>query len=138
MIIDAKDLILGRMSTVIAKKALEGDKVDVVNCEKAVVSGSRREVIEKFKHKASRATIAKGPYVSRMPDRFVRRIIRGMLPYKFEKGRKAFERIMCHIGIPKEFEGKKFESIDNANANKRKLTKFVTVHEICREMGAKI
>ena len=138
MIIDATDLIIGRMGTQVAKKALLGEKIDIVNCENAVISGSKRNIIAKFKQKRERATVVRGPYTSRMPDRFVRRRIRGMIPYKKEKGRKAFERIMCYVGVPKEFEGKKFESIDEANVNKRQVTRYMKVQDLCKELGAKI
>ncbi len=138
MIIDATDLIVGRLGSFAAKQSLLGEKVDIVNCEKAVISGSRQDVLAKYKQKRERATVATGPYISRMPDRFVRRIIRGMLPYKQEKGRKAFERIMCYTGVPKEFEGKKMESLPSADINKRKLTKFIKVVDVCKELGAKI
>ncbi|MEK6886905.1 MAG: 50S ribosomal protein L13, partial [Nanoarchaeota archaeon] len=67
-----------------------------------------------------------------------RRIIRGMLPYKKEKGEKAFDRIMCHIGVPKQFEGKKFETLDSANINKRQTVRFMSVNEICKSLGAKV
>ena len=138
MIIDATDLIVGRLGSLVAKKALLGEKIDIVNCEKAAVSGSRMNVLAKFKTKRERATIRKGPFMSRMPDRFVRRIIRGMLPYKKDKGVKAFDRIMCYIGVPKEFEGKKFETFDEANITKRQMIKYVKVADICRELGAKL
>lgn len=138
MIIDATDLVVGRLASYAAKKALLGEKVDIVNCEKAVVSGSRADVLEKFKHKRERATIRKGPFITRMPDRLVRRIVRGMIPYKKEKGRKAYERLMCFVGVPKEFEGKKLETVEDANYKNRKLTRVVAIIEISREMGAKI
>ena len=41
MIVDANNLVLGRMATHVAKELLKGEKVDIVNCEKVVVSGSR-------------------------------------------------------------------------------------------------
>ena len=138
MIIDATDLIVGRLGSFVAKKALLGEKIDIVNCENAVVSGSRENVLSKFRTKRERATIRKGPFISRMPDRFVRRIIRGMLPYKKDKGAKAYDRIMCYIGVPKEFEGKKFETFDEANAAKRQMTKYVKIEEICKQLGAKL
>ena len=138
MIIDATDLIIGRMGSEVAKIALLGEKIDIVNCESAVISGTKQNILAKYKAKRERATIAHGPYISRMPDRFVRRSIRGMLPYKYEKGEKAFKRIMCYVGVPKEFEGKKLESLDDANVNKRKVTKFMRVADICKELGAKI
>ncbi len=138
MIIDATDLIVGRMASYVAKRALQGEKIDIVNCEKAVVSGSVEDIHAKFKQKVNRKTVAKGPYVSRMPDRFVRRIIRGMLPYKKTKGSHAFEGIMCYIGVPSDFNGKKLETIDDANIVKRQITRFVKVEEICKGLGASI
>jgi len=69
-----------------------------------------------------------------MPDRFVRRCIRGMLPYKQEKGRKAFKRVMCYIGIPDEFKDKKTETIENCNVSKVPSLKYVYISEICKLM----
>lgn len=138
MIIDATDLIVGRIGTVAAKKALLGEKIDIVNCEKAVISGSRSDVIGKFMQKIHRKTVAHGPYVSRMPDRMTRRIIRGMLPYKKEKGRIAFKKIMCYIGIPDEFKGKKMETLKEADVKERQTTKYVTMADVCKQLGANI
>ncbi len=138
MIIDATDLIVGRIGSFVAKKALLGEKIDIVNCEKAAISGSKEDILAKFSQKRNRKTIRKGPFISRMPDRFVRRIIRGMLPYKKEKGEKAFDRIMCYMGVPRDFEGKKFETLDSANVSKRQTVKFMSVSEICKSLGAKL
>jgi len=138
MIIDATNLLVGRLATVVAKKALLGGKIDIVNAEKAIISGPKRLVINKYKQKRDRVTVSHGPYIPRSPDRFLRRIIRGMLPYKQEKGDKAFKRIMCHIGIPKEFEGQDIETVDDANGIKRNITKSITIFELCKELGAKI
>ncbi len=137
MIVDATDLVVGRMSSFVAKKAMLGEKIDIVNCEKAVISGKKEVVMAKFLQKTHRATIRRGPFVSRMPDRFIRRIIRGMLPYKFEKGEKAFKRVMCYIGVPKEFDGKKFETVDNANIHKRQLTRYMRVSDLCSQLGGR-
>ena len=138
MIVDATNLIIGRLSSLVAKKALQGEKIDIVNCENAVITGSRQEVFAKYRQRRARSTIFKGPHAPRMPDRFTRRVIRGMLPYKQEKGRKAFERVMCYIGVPRELEGKKTETFAIADAEKRKVMNFVKVSELCKELGAKI
>lgn len=135
MIIDATDLILGRLAAVAAKKALLGESVIVVNCEKAVISGVRRQIVQAYLTKTHRKTVAHGPYFPRMPDRLVRRTIRGMLPYKKEKGEKAFKRVMCYIGVPKEFQGKS-ESLKSASIYERQITKYVTLADICKELGA--
>ncbi|MBA3064002.1 50S ribosomal protein L13 [Candidatus Woesearchaeota archaeon] len=135
MIIDASDMILGRLATYIAKKALLGEKVDIVNCEKAVITGDKKSVFEKYKKKNERGSRpTKGPFMPKMPDRFVRRCIRGMLPYKQEKGIKAFRRVMCYIGIPDEFKDKKIEVIQDCNVSKVPSLKYVYVNEICSSM----
>jgi len=48
MIIDAKDSILGRLGTYVAKQALLGNKVDVVNCEESLVSGRRHAILKEY------------------------------------------------------------------------------------------
>ncbi len=139
MIIDATDLIVGRMATKAAKLALLGEKVDIVNCEKAVISGNRREIIEKYKAKRDFGhTPFKGPYFPRSSDRFVKRVIRGMLPYKKSKGDKAFKRIKCYLGLPKEFENEKtIATIKEANFSKLPNLRYMRVGEVSKEIGAK-
>ena len=138
MIIDANNLILGRMGTYVAKKALLGEKVDIVNCEACVVTGDKHKIFERSDRFLRMGTPAKGPFIRRMPDRFVKRSIRGMLPYKKERGRMAFENIKCHIGIPNNLKDKKVDTIKIANIEKVPNLKFITVKDICKHIGAKI
>lgn len=140
MIIDAKDMIVGRIATKAAKAALLGNKVDIVNCEDAVITGNKYEILASYKQKRERGTHSTGPFIHRMPDRLVKRIIRGMLPYKQEKGKNAFKRIMCHIGVPDAFKEQniKFESFDDANISKLPSNKYLRIKNICKFMGAKI
>ncbi|MFP4524428.1 MAG: 50S ribosomal protein L13 [Candidatus Woesearchaeota archaeon] len=134
MIIDATDTILGRLATYAAKQALLGEDVAIINVEKAVVSGAKRDVIQKYRQRYARGVPSKGPYIHRSADRFVRRTVRGMLPYKTVRGREAFKRVMCYKGAPKEFEGKDAVKLD---ATKAKLpnTKYVTVKTITENLG---
>ena len=125
MIIDAKDTIAGRIGTFAAKKALLGNKIDIVNCEKAIITGKKGFLLAHFKRKKDMGTY-KGPFLPRTPDRFIKRMIRGMLPYKQEKGSNAFKRIKCHIAIPKEFEGKDIIRIEKANISKVKNLDHLT------------
>ena len=112
MIINAENLILGRLSTIAAKKALLGESIDLVNVEKAVIIGTKKNILDKYKTRRERGETLHGPYFPRTPDRLVRRTIRGMLPYKQEKGRLAFKRVKCHVGIPEDLKDKKlFSSI---------------------------
>ena len=45
--IDASDTILGRLASYVAKRALEGEEVIIVNCEKCIVSGNRENIFKK-------------------------------------------------------------------------------------------
>ena len=134
MIIDAKNMIIGRIATVAAKKALLGEKIDIVNCENAIITGKKKALIENAKKERKRGTF-KGPFIPRMPDRFVRRIIRGMLPYKQEKGKSAYKRIMCYVGPPDEFEGKETIKIKEADISKVDNLNHITIKEICKKLG---
>lgn len=138
MIIDATDLILGRMASVAAKKALLGEEIKIVNCEKAVITGSKKYLLEKYKSKRDKGVPLKGPYFPRMPDRIVRRTIRGMLPYKKPRGRDAFKRVMCYIGVPDEFSREKTITIKEANLSKLPTLKYLTIRQISKNLGAKI
>lgn len=126
---------MGRMASRVAKQALLGERIDIVNCEKAVVTGKRQMVLAHYQWRrelGSRPT--KGPFFPAMSDRFVRRIVRGMLPYKQEKGEKAFKRVMCYRGLPPEFQGKKLESFSDIDVRKAPSMPFVTVEEICKHL----
>jgi len=137
MIIDASDLLLGRMATFVAKKALLGEKIDIINCEKAIISGNKNQVVRKYKQRQIKGNTFKGPFYPRKPNMFVRRTVRGMLPYKKEKGKKAYERVKCYIGIPGVFKDKKAETIENANIKKLSSLKYVQVEKVCKLIGAK-
>lgn len=136
MILDATNLIVGRFATQVAKKALLGEKVDVVNCENAVITGRRETVFEKYRSMSDKGRWSKGPFYPRRSDMFVRRIIRGMLP-KQDKGRQAFSRIMCHVGVPSQFKEQKVETFKNADVSKVPSLYYVNVSEIVKLLGGK-
>jgi ribosomal protein L13 len=58
-VIDATGLILGRMASHIAKRLLQGEKIIVVNAEKAAISGKRLSIVKEAKKSA---TQEKAPY----------------------------------------------------------------------------
>jgi large subunit ribosomal protein L13 len=138
MIIDATDLLVGRMASFAAKQALLGEKIDIINCEKAVISGNTHEILAKYKQKQQRGIPSKGPFIHRMPDAFVKRIIRNMLPYKQDKGDKALERITCFIGIPEKFKDEKPQTVEKASSSKLPNINYTSIFNVCKELGAKI
>lgn len=134
MIIDATDLIVGRFATVAAKKALLGEKVDIVNCEKALISGDKVRLLADWKRNRTMGTY-KGPFYGRLSDRIVRRIIRGMLPYKQPKGKEAFARIMCFRGVPTVLKNEKMISIEDAHLSKLSTPQFLRIGELSKLVG---
>lgn len=136
MIIDAKNLILGRLGTFVAKQALMGETVHVVNSEQAVITGKPKEVFATFKRARERGAPLVGPYFPRMPHMIVKRTFRGMLPYKKIRGRTAFARIKCHIGIPTELKNEKIITLEQFDVHKTN-SKYIYIKDISKQLGAK-
>ncbi|MFP3985185.1 MAG: 50S ribosomal protein L13 [Candidatus Bathyarchaeia archaeon] len=133
-IVDANNLILGRMATIVAKRLLKGESIIIANAEKAVISGKKLNRVKEQKAKLEIGHPRKGPYFYRQPDRFVKRVIRGMLPRQKPKGIEAYKRLRVFIGVPQEFKDHPMETIFEANAEKLKCP-YVTVGELVKEIG---
>ena len=137
IVINGEGLIVGRVATFAAKKALNGETIRIINCDKMYVTGNKEFLISDTHRKRIQGTWSKGPHFFRQPDRFVRRIIRGMLPYKTSRGLEAYRRVMCYIGAPDEYKNQNPITIQTASINKVPSLKYLTVAEICKHMGAK-
>ncbi|MBN1544744.1 50S ribosomal protein L13 [Candidatus Woesearchaeota archaeon] len=137
MIVDATDQIVGRLGAIVAKKALLGEKIDIVNAEKAVISGKKEVVLGKFKQNVSRGTWAKGPHYLRAPDLLLKRLIRNMLPYKNARGIAAFKNIMCWNGVPAQFKDQNLVRFKEADASKLTVS-HVSLRDISRFLGGKV
>ncbi|MGA1872171.1 MAG: 50S ribosomal protein L13 [Thermoplasmatota archaeon] len=137
-IIDAKGLVIGRLGTHVAKKLLDNKDLEIaiVNAEKAIVSGTRKMVLTEYIGKRELNHPRKGPYFPKLPDRILKRTIRGMLPYQQPKGRQALKRVKVYMGVPKEFEGKKMKTVESAK--KKGLESYVELEEVSRSLGANI
>lgn len=132
-VIDATGLVLGRMASIIAKRLLNGEKIIVVNAEKAIISGDKHMIIRKYNEYLQIGHPGKGPHHPRRPDMIVRRAIRGMLPYKQPRGREAFRRLKVYMGLPAELKDKPLETIPEASASKLKGP-YITVLELSKHI----
>ncbi len=130
MIIDARNLIYGRLASTVAKQALEGEQVIIVNIEQSIISGAKRYNINLFVRRRERTRV-KYP---RSPDRVFRRSVRGMLKYNRDRGEAAYKRVKVFIGVPDEYASKA-QTIDEINYTKLKLPKYQRLGEICKELG---
>ena len=135
-IVDAEGLILGRMASIIAKRLLEGEKIDIVNAESVIVSGKRLQVINRWKEFLNVGGRGRGPVHWRRPNTIVRRTIRGMLPYRKARGREAFRRLKVHIGVPEELTDAMKISIQEASTSMLD-GRYVTIGEIASNIGWK-
>nr|WP_187286200.1 50S ribosomal protein L13 [Methanothermus fervidus] len=139
MYIDGEGHILGRLASIVSKKLLEGEKVTVFNTEKIIITGSRDWILERYQQRVRRSSLTNprrmGPKYPRRPDDIFRRTVRGMLPYKKPKGRKAFKNLRAYVGIPREF--KDVETIKIKEAMRERIKKGITLGEVSRHLGAR-
>lgn len=130
IIIDAEHGVLGRIASLAAKQALLGKKVVIVNCEKALLSGRRENILEEYKRSRRRGSSSRlGPRFPKSSERIMKRTIRGMLSYKEGRGADAFRRIMCYDAVPEQFANAKKVHV------KRDLrVKSLELKEVSREL----
>jgi len=146
LLIDAKNKILGRFCSQVAKKALLGDQIVIINAKEAIISGTKRNIHEKYLSKLNISTATnprRGPFWPRRPDTFMRNIIKKMLPTKKIRGKDALKRVHVYIGaIPHRFQNRyqKLIPIEIPNADKQRLShynKFITLENLCSRIGWK-
>jgi large subunit ribosomal protein L13 len=135
-VIDANGLILGRMASIVAKRLLNGEEIIITNAEKAIVVGSKDTIVSQYQAKRKLNHPRKGPKFPRMPDRILKRTVRGMLPYQQGRGKTAFKNLKVYIGIPKEFKDNKSETLDKAKNIGNE--KFLKLGEISTYLGASL
>jgi large subunit ribosomal protein L13 len=134
LVIDATGLVLGRMATHAAKRAILGDEVHIVNAEKAIIVGSSKKAIQEHYHfKRGLGTDRKGPFFPREPHLIVKRTCRGMINYTSSSGRAAYKRIKAHIGVPKELAGQKAVTVEAA---RREAHSYLTISELASWLGS--
>ncbi|WP_458206526.1 50S ribosomal protein L13 [Haladaptatus sp. NG-SE-30] len=133
-IVDARDCILGRVASQVAQKALDGERVAVVNAEQAIITGSEEDVKGKFETRFNLSS-DQGPYYPKRPDMLAKRSIRGMLPYKKPRGRTAFENVRVYVGNPYDEDG---EVLEGTSLDRLSNIRFVQLGEVSRHLGANV
>jgi large subunit ribosomal protein L13 len=133
-LINADGLILGRMASEVAKKLLNGEKVIIVNAEKAIISGKRKSKVAEAKTFLEVGSPGRGPFHYRRPDRMLRKTVRGMLPFKQPKGKTALKKLKVFISVPEELKDQQAVTLKEAQAAKLKGPYF-TLAELAKEIG---
>lgn len=144
LLIDATDKILGRFCSQIAKKALLGEKIVIINAKNAIISGTKQDIHEKYLDKLNISTATnprRGPFWPRRPDRFMRNVINKMLPRKKLRGKEAIRKVHIYIGdIPDRFKNRyqKLIPYEIDNADRKRLSyynKYITLENLCSRIG---
>jgi large subunit ribosomal protein L13 len=134
VVIDARDCILGRVASQVAERALDGERVAVVNAERAVVTGSEDDVTETYLKRREIGS-DRGPAYPKRPDGIFKRSIRGMLPYKKPRGREAFENVRVYVGNQHDHDA---EILDGTSLDRLSNIKFVSLGEVSESLGANV
>ncbi|MFW9785504.1 MAG: 50S ribosomal protein L13 [Candidatus Heimdallarchaeota archaeon] len=144
LLLDARDKILGRFCSQVAKKVLLGEKVVIFNAKYAIISGTKNNIHEKYLSKLNISTATnptRGPFWPRRPDTLMRKVIKKMLPRKKLRGKDAIKRVHVYVGdIPERFQRRyqKLKPQDIPNADKSRLSyynKYITLENLCSRLG---
>ncbi len=135
-VIDARDHVLGRLSSNVAERILDGETIVVVNAQDILVTGNRSFTFSDYKTRTDRGKIRKGPYHPRRADMLFKWTVRGMVPFKKTSGREALRRVRAYVGVPREFEDLEMERIENAM--RVNTGKYTTLGAVAGYLGSNI
>jgi large subunit ribosomal protein L13 len=136
-VIDANGLILGRLASIVAHRLLSGEQIDIINAEKAVVSGSPETTVSKYQTMRKKGSKERGPYYPKRSDMILKRTIRGMLPYKKAFGKAAFGRLRVYVGTPKELVDIATETLNSAGKSRLNTIKITDLEKVSQRLGTK-
>lgn len=137
-VIDGRNLIHGRLASVVAEKIMGGEEVVVLNAEAIVITGPKEVTFASFKAKVDRGdtTKRKGPFYPRRADLLFKRCVRGMIPWTSTSGREAYRRLHVFVGTPKQFE--EVEKVKPEEACRKITGKYTTLGAVSKFLGSTV
>ncbi|KAL9111409.1 MAG: hypothetical protein Q9227_004086 [Pyrenula ochraceoflavens] len=143
IVIDGKGHLLGRLSSIVAKQLLSGQKIVVVRCEAINVSGEffrNKLKYHAYLRKMTRYNPTRGgPFHFRAPSRIFYKAVRGMIPHKTARGTAAMQRLKVFEGVPPPYDKKQRKVVPPALRVLRLKPgrKFCTIGRLGHEFGWK-
>ncbi|MFB6108776.1 MAG: 50S ribosomal protein L13 [Haloplanus sp.] len=134
VVVDARDCIMGRVASEVTQRALDGERVAIVNAERAVITGNEEDTMETYRKRVDVGS-DRGPYYPKRPDGILKRSVRGMLPYKKRRGREAFENVRVYVGNPFDEDA---EVLDGTSLDRLSNINFVSLGEVSERLGANV
>jgi large subunit ribosomal protein L13 len=139
IVVDATNCIAGRMCSHVSKLLLEGDRVTIVNAEKAMLSGNRYMTIDSYKEHLEISSVTNpihGPFHPRRPDTILSKMVRGMVPKRKSGGVGAFKRLRVYMGVPEDMRGANMKSFDDSKITKPE-SYYISIGEVAKQIGWK-
>ena len=136
VLIDAKGLVVGRLASLVALRLRgkhkptytphvdDGDNVVIINADKVVLTGRKREQ-KVYRHHTGyiggiKERTAKYILESRFPERVVEKAVQRMLPHG-PLGRKQFGNLRVYKGGEHPHEAQQPEKLDIAAMNRKNV-----------------
>nr|MDO8113364.1 50S ribosomal protein L13 [Candidatus Sigynarchaeota archaeon] len=139
LLIDGTDKILGRLAAIVAKLALLGKHVLVINAKDIVISGAQQSIFDHYirkKNIKTRTNPHAGPFFYRTPDKLFRRTVRGMLPWKMPHGKEAYRRVHASISVLDKEKYPKVVPYETPGIGKERLShKCITLETLAKRFG---
>ena len=136
-LIDASNLILGRLASIVAKRLLNGEEIIVINAEKAIISGNKENIFEDAAKRLEIRTVGsktKSPKHPRRPEGLIRKTVRGMLPWDKPRGKIAFKRLKVYIGVPDSVKELHSQTLPKANLTNVQTFK-ISIGDVAKSIG---
>jgi len=130
LVINAQNLILGRLAAFTAKKLLQGEEIIIVNAGEAVITGSKDYLFRRYKQRVERRNLGNptlGPLYPKSPEGLVFRAVRGMLDYKRSSGKAALGKLKVFPDVPE-----KYNAFSDVKLSALKSSRYVRVSEISK------
>lgn len=134
LIVDSRDCIVGRVASEVATRALDGERVAVVNAEDSVITGRREQIMDRYRQRNAIGS-DQGPAYPKRPDGMLKRSIRGMLPHKRKRGREALENVRVYVGNPFDDDP---VVLEDTSLDRLSSIRFVALGDISDQLGANV
>ncbi|MEM1976746.1 MAG: 50S ribosomal protein L13 [Nitrososphaerota archaeon] len=134
---------VGRAASRIAKMLLSGVSVTAVNAEKAIITGKREAILERYKFLTSRRALVslrrRTVWYPKRPERIFWYTVYRMLPRHNRRWKEALRRLKVYAGVPRELENVEKILIEDAVlrepiSRSGRIIRYMTLGELSKEL----
>ncbi|MBI2583175.1 MAG: 50S ribosomal protein L13 [Candidatus Aenigmarchaeota archaeon] len=127
-IIDAANTPIGRLASSVAKRLLKGERIVIINADRAIITGNPSFAKKKYHERRARGNPHHGPFFPTKPADILRRTIRGMVPYKKASGKIALANLRIYPG------NAGFENAEAETLQRHIKSRYITLKQLSIEL----